>query len=157
MKEFIEKILIALLILVVGSFLIQEMSILKDNNTYQVEAKNYNGYLPLKLEDELINLGYTYDEYEQMNGQKLYGYKIDLDINGLNLNFYDVLIYTEVYDVLGYDRFYKVSQLYIDTFQDNVTLIYYNDIQNVVDLYLQNALAWGMYVIIVGYSNYEVE
>lgn len=87
MKEYITSLWILLLVLIGGYFIINELSVLKDTQVYEVEAVNYNGYLPVNFENGLND--YPYNEATNtMNDQ----YYLFMDNTSYSFVAYQVLL-----------------------------------------------------------------
>jgi len=135
MSGIFEKIIIALLTVLVGMFLIGELSVLKDTHVYEVDAKNYNGYFPLQFENELIECGFIYN-----NGGYEYPIPFENSCEIIVPNIY-VMLYTEENMI----EYMVVTYILIDGSD-----IWYGNI---------NDQKYGtlLSIIFYGFSNYGVE
>jgi hypothetical protein len=145
MKTFVLKCMTVFIFVFIGSLFMVDMFIFGDKITInEIESKNYNGYLPLKEEDKIIELGFQYDYSKSL--YNLYTYEhfiieVDIILNGQ----YYVFIQDDNESIyMGYAQRLSVygSNLYI-TIDENNQL--YGQTSNGLDIY------------IFGISNYEVQ
>jgi len=140
---------IMLVIFVCGMFLVFAVDSADSDTIYYESSKNYNGYLPLPLEDYLISIGLVYSE-------QVYYYGYDIDTLYLDENDYYWFINVCVYDY-EYNYSDNPYTIYCNV---NITLNYsqgwiiniympYDNVNKVVTDYIYGYM-------IVGYSNYEV-
>lgn len=135
---------VILLIYVVSFFLITAAEV---QNTYEVEAVNYNGYLPLYTEDYLRSKDYVTVNHH-------YGityYLIQSVDDRFELILMDTLIYIESATLEGY---YQVEYMFISILPSgewDFDILIGN--QN----YTMSGLSNYPYLEVVGFSNYEVQ
>ena len=148
-----KEILIAVLVLFVGLIFINQMSVLKDTYNYvvEVDAVNYNGYLPLQVENKLIEYGYNYI-YDVT--YDFYGYLVNKSNNDVFFTLYNVYVYTDLIDMYGYDRVFHLNYIMFDFVNEFIVMQF----DNVNEPYFRNIDVYGdIQFLILGYTNYEVK
>ena len=143
MSDYLKFIVIWLLVIVGTMFAINELRVLKDSP----QSINYNGYLPLQLENEMLY-------YNQNTGGAVYVYYdfgyyyIEIDIQNLPIGFSWQFIW------------YIVDESYYNVYQPQMG---YVEISNYGASVVINGFKYSyssdsyLYIHVWGYSNFEVQ
>lgn len=145
MKLFLKKTLVVMMAVIITSLFVKGIIQVGDTTITQESSRNYNGYLPLILEDKILSIGGQYGDYG-------YGYdNLELDLSRVSIGFHYMPFAEPINIEFFIHGVISVSYLYINRGQNNISLfvqdvngqtITYNDYDEVLIFY--------------GYSNYEV-
>lgn len=139
---------VILLIYVMSFFLIVAVEV---DNTYDIEAVNYNGYLPLYVEDYLRSKDYITISHPPGVVSYFVGSDVDIDDDVFKLVLSNVMIYIELYTTL--EGYYFVDYMSINRYSSGAWSIYATiGSQH----YVESGSSTFPYLEFIGFSNYEV-